>query len=236
MMSTIVEQLYYQEEKLKYVIGKLNLKKGEIAQKLEISQAFLSQLMNFSENKLKKWHLYAFCHVYQIPIEIFENKQIKTTQQIDTILTHAQQTEKMFEPNYELLDKLVGTWYFYSYHSQQNDHIWQTETTIYENGTTRDKNKNIGKLLIGKNQSVIIKETYNAKNLNTITFDNNRITYKAFPFSRVSKINALNNELLTFGVCSKVKLNYEEIKEILGDYNKVQLKIDHEMLQRIYTL
>ncbi|CAA6822230.1 MAG: Unknown protein [uncultured Sulfurovum sp.] len=228
--------LHYLEERLQYVIKSLSLSTKDIARKLEISPALVSQIQNYSNGKLRKYHLYAICHAYNIPTEIFENDNIKTAEQIDKFLTQSKETEKIFENNKELLNKLVGTWYFYSYHSQKNDDIWQTETTIYTDGTVEDKHKNKGKIFIGKNQSLIIKETHNAKNLNTITFDNNRITYNAFPFSRISKVNALNNELLSFGFCSRVKLAYEEAKEVLGDYSTVQLKIDHNMLERIYNL
>lgn len=236
MMSGTSETLYYQEEKLKFVIEELQLKKGEVAKELEISQTFFSQLMNYRDGKLKKWHLLAICHAYKIPIEIFDNPNIKTTAQIQNILKYAKKSSSIFEKNEEILNKLIGKWYFYSYSSQDDTNIWQTETTIHADGTVEDKNQNRGKLFIGKNQSVILKETYNAKNINTITFDNNRITYNIFPFSRTSKVNALNNELLTFGFCSKTKIDYEEAKVILGEYDKVQLKIEHTMLDRIYSL
>lgn len=228
--------LYYREEKLKYIIDSLNLHRGEMAKKLETNNATIAHITDYSSKRLRNWHLYAICHAYNIPMEIFENKEIKTTEQIDNILNHSKKTEKIFGTNYKVLEKLLGTWYFYSYHSQYHDDIWQTKTIIYDDSTIEDQHQNRGKLFIGKNQSIILKETHNAQNLNSITFDNNRITYNIFPFSRTSKINALNHELLNFGICSKDKLEYEKAKEILGQYSKVQLKIDHTMLERIYNL
>lgn len=233
-MSTVPEKLYYPEEKLKFVIETLQLKKGEVAKKLEISQTFLSQLMNYSEGKLKKLHLFAICHAYNIPIEIFNNEKINTTDKIQNLLNYTKKSSTIFTNSQVMLDKLLGKWYFYSYSSQNTENIWETETTIYSDSTVEDKHKNRGKLFIGQNQSVILKETNNAKNLNTITFDNNRVGYDTFPFSRISKMNALNSELLTFGFCSRKKVEYEEAKNILGDYDKVQLKMDYTMLERLY--
>lgn len=223
--------LYNLEEKLHFVIKSLNLKNGDIASRLEISSGLVSQIQNHYNGKLRKCHLYAICYAYNIPIEIFENHNINTKEIISSLLT---QREKIFHKNYDLLEKLKGKWYLYSYPSNLNlSDVWITETTIYEDFSVEDMHQNRGRLYIGKNQSIILKESNNAKNLTSITFDNNRVTYDNFAFSRVSKSNSVDRELFNFGFFSRNKMNKDEAKEVLGETKKVQLHMDSEMLDRI---
>jgi transcriptional regulator with XRE-family HTH domain len=227
------EKLYYQEEKLKYVIKTLHLTTKEVAKELEISQGMVSQILNYRNNRLRRIHLHAICHAYSIPIEIFENREVNSTELIDQMLKESQ-NGSMFRKDYELLDKLLGKWYLYSYPSNPNlSEVWATETYFYEDFSVEDMHQNRGKLLIGKNQSIIIKESHNSHNLTSITFDNEKVTYKNFAFSRVSKSNSLNQELFNFGFFSRKKMETEEAKEILGEIKKVQLHMDYEMLKRI---
>jgi hypothetical protein len=111
--------------------------------------------------------------------------------------------------------------------------VWETETTIYEDFSVEDMHGNRGKLLIGRNQSIILKESSNSKNITSITFDNNRVVYGKFPFSRVSKSNGINKELFNFGFFSRDRVELDEATEILGKIKEVQLKIDHNMLERL---
>ncbi|CAA6821360.1 MAG: Unknown protein [uncultured Sulfurovum sp.] len=225
--------LYNNEEKLNYVIKKLNLQTKEIAQKLEITPALISQIQNHYNGKLKKIHLYAICNAYNIPMEIFENENINREEIIDELLDQAEQNI-MFHDDHDILDKLAGLWYVYSYPSNPKlSEVWCTETTIYENFQVEDAHKNRGKLYIGEKQSIILKESNNSKNVTSITFDNNRITYETFPFSRVSKSNSLNKELFNFGFFSRRKMSKEEAKEVLGSVNEVQLQMNYELLERI---
>ena len=225
--------LYNNEEKLNYVLKKLNLQTKEIAQKLEISPALISQIQNHYNGKLRKIHLYAICNAYDIPIEIFESEKINQEEMIDNLLEKSKDTV-MFYNNHTLLDKLIGRWYVYSYPSNPKlSEVWCTETTIYENFQVEDAHQNKGKLYIGEKQSIILKESNNSKNITSITFDNNRITYETFPFSRVSKSNSLNKELFNFGFFSKRKLNIAEAKEVLGSLDEVQLQMNYGLLERI---
>ena len=227
-------ELYNQEEKLHYVFKFLKLSTNEIAKKLEISSGLVSQIQNYSNGKLRKYHLYAICYAYNIPIEIFENKNINTKEMIRNLLEPIKNKDEVFEKDYEILQKIIGTWYLYSYSSNKNSlEIWETETTVYEDFSVQDIHNNRGKLYIGKNQSIIIKESNNSKNLTSITFDNNRITYEKFAFSRVSKSNGLNKELFNFGFFSKNKVDLDEAQEVLGKIEKAQLQMDYEMLERI---
>ncbi len=225
--------LYTREEKLSYVIKSLNLKTNEIADTLEISTSLVSQIQNYYNNKLKKIHLYAFASAYNIPMEIFENSQIDTSKKIDNLMQSFSLRE-IFSANQDILSKLVGKWYLYSYTSSPyEENVWSTETHIYENFSVIDVHKNVGQLYIGQNQSLIIKESHNSKNITTTVFDNARITYGNFPFSRISKSNALNREIFNFGFFSREEMRKERAKEILGNINKVQLQMDHRMMDRI---
>lgn len=227
-------ELYHQEEKLHYVLKFLKISTKEIAQKLEISTGLVSQIQNYSNGKLRKYHLYAICYAFNIPIEIFNNKNINTEEMIHNLLETVKNENSMFQKNYEVLKRITGEWYLYSYPSQRNfSEVWETETTINEDLSVEDKHRNRGKLYIGKHQSIILKESRNSKNITSITFDNNRVTYEKFPFSRVSKSNSLNKELFNFGFFSRDKVDLDEAKEVLGKIEKVQLQMDYEMLERI---
>jgi hypothetical protein len=167
-------------------------------------------------------------------MEIFENKEVNNTKIIDSLLEQTSNPNAMFQNDYKLLSKLLGTWYVYSYPSHPNlTDIWITETQIYENFHVEDMHKNIGKLYIGRNQSIILKESNNSKNITSITFDNDRVTYENFPFSRVSKSNSLNKELFNFGFFSRRKMHKEEAKEVLGNINEVQIQMNYALLERI---
>jgi len=228
------EKFEYNEEKLAYVIKKLGLVNKDISKKMGISAVTVSQIKNYRDAKLRNHHIYAMCFVYNIPVEIFENKDIDTIEKIDELLAQQHKELKIFAHNKDILDKLVGVWYMYSYPSNPRlADIWETETTFYNDYRVKDEHKNEGTLHIGKNQTLILKESNGSKNITSITFDNARIFYNVFLFSRVSKSNSVNKELFNFGICSRKKLDKKEVKRILGEVNEVQLQINYDILERI---
>ena len=223
--------IYTKEEKLKYIITKLNLSNKDIFEKLELGRVTLANIKCYHQNRLRKHHLYAICSAFHIPMEIFEDESIQTEEKIDEILMNK---IDIFHKDYELLNKLNGDWYLYSYPSNSSfAKVWETKTTIYKDFSVEDMHQNRGKLFIGKNQSIILKESHNSKNITSITFDNNRVAYSHFPFSRVSKSNGINKELFNFGFFSREKIDLDDATKILGELKDVQLKIDHNMLERI---
>ena len=231
-MNTEDTLLYNNEEKLHYVLKKLNLTTKEISKKLEISSGLVSQIQNHYNGKLRKIHLYALSNAYNIPIEIFEDERINQKETIDSMLKQA--SFKIFTPNYQLLEKLVGKWYLYSYPSNKNlSEVWTTETHIYDDFTVLDIHRNRGKIYIGKKQSILIKESNNSKNITTTLFDNDRVTYGNFPFSRIAKSNSYNREILSFGFFSRRNMSKTEAKDILGEIDKSQLQMDYDMIDRI---
>ena len=228
------------EGKLAYVIEKRELVTKDIAKKLGVTSALIARIKNHVDQettKLRNMHLYAICFAYNIPIEIFENKNVNTEEKINLYLNKEKEEKrdsKPFSPNQEILSKLEGEWYMYSYTSNPMlGEMWETKTTFYSDYIVEDEHNNRGTLHIGKNQSVILKESNGSKNITTITFDNSRIFYGAFLFSRISKSNSINKELFNFGLCSRKRLDREFVKEILGEKNEVQLQIKYDILERI---
>ena len=226
-----MEYFYHKEEKLKYVLKVLKIQNKDIAEKLDIGRVTIANIKSYHQGRLRKHHLYAICSAYNIPIEIFEDEAINTKEKVDEIL---KDRDEIFIKDYELLNKLKGDWYLYSYPSSSAiAEVWETETTIYEDFFVEDMHGNRGKLFIGKNQSIILKESRNSKNITSITFDNNRVAYGIFPFSRVSKANSINKELFNFGIFSHEKLEINKAKEILGAVKGVQLQMKQDILERI---
>ena len=227
--------LFYNEEKLKYVSKLLNLKTKDIAKKLGVQDSFISKLYDYGTGKLKPIHLYAFSKAYNIPMVIFEDESIDSEEKVKKILESYQSNKSIFKnKDTQILDELLGDWYMYSYPSNlKQAELWEVKTTFYEDGSVVDEYKNRGFIHIGKNQSIILKESACSKNITSITFDNYSVYYKVFLFSRVSKSNGVNQELFNFGICSKNKIAIDEVKKILGDREKVQMKIDSLMKERI---
>ena len=142
--------------------------------------------------------------------------------------------EKIFELFFIKKYEFLINKNFYSYPSNHKlAEVWETETTFYDDYIVEDEHANRGMLHIGTNQSVILKESGGSRNITSITFDNARVFYNIFLFSRVSKSNSLNKKLFNFGISSRKKIDKELIKEILGDVNGVQLQMQYDILERI---
>jgi len=222
--------------KLAYIKKKLNIATKDMAKKLEVSSAFISKLKSPYETttRLRSLHIYAICSAYNIPLNIFENKDIDTADKIDELLNQQHKENTIFHHNKEVLDILVGVWYMYSYPSNPRlADVWETKTTFHDDYRVVDEHENEGTLNIGHNQCVVLKESAGSKNITSITFDNSRIFYNVFIFSRVSKSNSMNKELFNFGICSRKKLDKSLVKEILGDVNRVQLQMSYDVLERV---
>jgi len=230
----VENQIFYnREEKLNYILKKLNISTKDIAKTLEISTGLVSQIQHYYYGKLRKIHLYALSNAYNIPMDIFEDEAINNKDMIDQMLKQSA-IRDIFKQDHKLLDKLLGTWYLYSYPSNPNlSEVWSTETYIYEDSTVVDVHQNRGLLHIGANQSIIVKESHNSKNITTTVFDNDRVTYGSFPFSRIAKSNNFNREILSFGFFSRKKIPKNEAKDILGKIEKVQLQMDYSVIERI---
>ena len=234
MQEEIIQHFYNNEEKLDFIIKytKLNIK--EIANLWGMQPNYISKLREQSHNSLRPMHLYAFTGAFNIPFEVFD-KKVKTSKQVIEILEEYKKEEKeeLFSKNKQLLQDIQGDWYAYFYPSNRFSEIYRIKTTINLDGTVFDANGNRGKLFIGTNQSLIIKESKNSKNLISITFDNHQVAYKIFHFSLVSKRNHNNLEMFNYGFFSRHEIESEMLKDILGKKEKVQLKMECDFAERI---
>ena len=230
-----------QKERLDYALKYKKLTDLEVAEALGVNHSYIAKLRKSSVNALREMHIVAICYLFNIPIEIFKNKNIGSEKEIKKILDTQKIENSIFYQDYRLLNKLTkkneGIWYFYSYPSTISlANVWITKTQFFDDFSVIDEHNNKGKLFIGKNQSIIIKESSNSKNITSITFDNARVFYNAFIFSRVSKSNGANRELFNFGISSRKKLDKNLVKEILGDMKEVQLQVNYSILERIAVI
>ena len=234
-MQELIQHFYNREEKVSFLINYLKLNVKDIADLWEMQPNYISKLREESHNSLRAMHLYAFTGAYNIPYKIFEDKSIKTSHQIIEILEEQQKVEKetLFKQESQLLKNIEGDWYAYFYPSNRFADIHSIKTTINLDGTVLDQNGNWGKLFIGTNQSIIIKETANSKDLVSITFNNHQIAYEMFHFSLVSKRNHVKREMLNFGFFSRKEIEPDTIKEILGKKEFLQLKMQCDFVERI---
>ena len=229
------ERFFYNEQKLDFIIKHLKLDATEIAKLFGVKPAYISKLRDARHDSLKEMHLYAFTGAFNIPFKIFDTK-VKTTQEIKSILEeekNKKRSNQIFKSNKQLLDSIQGDWYAYFYPSNRFADIYKINTTFHLDGTLSDQNNNQGRLLIGTNQSIIVKEAFNSKNLITIVFDNHQVAYEMFHFSLLSKRNHVNREMFNFGFFSRKEIELDMVKDILGDKERVQLKMECDFIERI---
>ncbi|MBN2825690.1 MAG: hypothetical protein JXQ76_10215 [Campylobacterales bacterium] len=177
---------------------------------------------------------------FNIPLKVWD-KEVRV-EEMDSIIQSYQENQKSIAPllpfcnNQELLERLVGEWSAYFYSSQIDPTPHSIKHTIYPDGKVEDENGNRGQLFLGTNQSMIIKEATNSKNLVSYTFNNSQVAYATFVFTLSSKSDMVNDEILNFGFLSKKRFANDEVKKILGERDKLQMKIDKAFLERVAVL
>jgi hypothetical protein len=72
--------------------------------------------------------------------------------------------------------------------------------------------------------------------LTVIRFSNRHVTFEHFHFTIVSNQNGTINEMVNFGFYSRKKYSAKEAKEILGEMDKAQLKLNLEFEKRLRKL
>jgi len=228
------ERFFYTEEKVSFIIDYLKLSVKKIADLWGMQPNYISKLRDESHNSLRPMHLYALSGTFDIPYEVFDKRVKTSTQVIQIIEEHKKEKKKpLFKRDEQLIQNIKGDWYAYFYPSNRFANIYRIKTTINSDGTVVDQNNNCGKLFIGTNQSIIVKETINSKNLVTITFDNHQVAYDMFHFSLVSKRNHNNLEMFNYGFFSRYEIEPKMLKDILGEKVKVQLKMECDFAERI---
>jgi hypothetical protein len=233
------QRLFNNSEKLAFVLRYLDIDINDVVAKFGMSKSYISKLQKHNYEEFKDMHKYAFESAYGVPRVIFDDPNINSEKKIIEILNgnkylYSRNIEIFHYANNELLRRLEGVWYGYFHHSNQFKPPHQIKTTIHDDYSVTDANGNSGQLCIGRhNQSMIIKESKNSKNLISMTFDNHRVAYKLFPVSLVSKRNSVNREMLSFGFFSKKELNQDIVEKILGEVKSVQLKMHCDFDERI---
>jgi len=178
-----------------------------------------------------------------VPKSIYSD-EIDTIEKIDReIMEHKEkirQNRLIFENNLfiednRLYNNLLGEWNSYLYSSTytrtRKIHIFKTY--FKEDYDVIDEHKNRGKLFIGNNQSLVIKKSPNEKNFSVIIFQNINVTYKIFRFSIISIQNGTSDEMTQYGFYSKKEYSKDEAKEILGDIDDIQLKLNLDFAKRV---
>ena len=99
-----------------------------------------------------------------------------------------------------------------------------------------DEFDNEGKLFMGENQSLIIKKTPNEKNFSIIVFNHTHVTYKTFRFTIFSIQNGTGSggeEMINWGFYTKNRVSLQEVENILGKKDNVQIKLDLNFAKRV---
>ena len=198
---------------------------------------------------IKKIHMESIEKHYQIPLSIWNYSLPFDEEKINIIIEEYRtslnrgalsfkEQDKIFQKNQKLFNKLKGVWYAYLYPSNplsanKTEGIWIVETTIYEDYRVVDWWGNAGYLKLGKNESLIIKESYENDDLTVIRFSNRHVPFKHFRFTIISNQNNTTHEMVNFGFYSRKKYSPKEAKDILGEMNRVQLKLDLEFEKRL---
>jgi hypothetical protein len=193
----------------------------------------------YNPSVLKKVHMEALERHFNIPIEVFDvNKPLGAIDAtIQEYRNNVYLSEVFRESDENLMKSIKGVLYAHSYaskasHKPMGVHV--IKTTIYENHRVVDQAGNTGILKIGKEQSCIIKESKNAKSLTIIRFDNYQALYGNFRFLIFSNQNGKRDEeMVNYGFYSRKAYRPDEAKAILGDIDKVQLKLDKEFATRV---
>jgi len=178
---------------------------------------------------------------YQIPLEIFDHSVrfddkllISMIDEYRNKLKEKEKRTSIFSPNPKLLTKLQGDWYSYFYPSANFIELQCIKTTVNLDYSVIDEYGNRGMVNFGVDQSIIIKESKNSKNLTSIIFNNRTITYSIFPYSMISRTNSSNRAINYFGFFSRKKFDIETAKKILGeDRELMQIQIPYEFEDRI---
>jgi hypothetical protein len=220
-------------EEIDYEIERYRKEKEELIYKARLQKKILKKL---EENQL-------------IPEDIF-NIELKLKNEFETLIkehkeklcrkttaqAHHNFSHKVFPNNEKVFNNLKGVWYGYVYPSNpasSKDGIWVVETTINDDYSVVDYWGNRGYLKIGKNESLIIKESYDHDDLTIIRFSNRQVPSKHFHFVIISNQNHTLNEMVNFGFFSRKQYTPDEAKEILGDMESKQLKLDLEFNERL---
>ena len=121
-----------EKDKFNFITRYLNIKGGDIAEKLNIDNSTVSRWKKntnavvFDKNKYS-----LFTENFDIPIEIF-NKDINTIRKIEIILKQVQENLLSKDFKKDILQKLQGKWYWYGYTTNRPNkkNFWENNISI----------------------------------------------------------------------------------------------------------
>jgi len=206
------------------------------------SNTMISNLRNSTRTAtLNQLHMDGLEKYFNIPVEVWKDLDISDEKIDKTILEYRKRqyhNKHIFTRNNRLFDKLKGIWYAYLYASnpasaKETEGIWIVETTIHDDYSVVDYWGNKGYLKLGKNESLIVKESYDNEDLTIIRFPNRQIPSEHFRFIIVSNQNNTEHEMVNFGFYSRIKYSPKKAKKILGEVNNMQLKLSLDFNDRV---
>jgi len=222
---------------------------GEVATQFGFkNHSKISAFRNPNNNHtLLKVHIEALERHFSIPVRVFD-ADVTIDEVEDIIKEHR---ELQFERSINIYDEVFkyehstllnyirGRFYAYIYPSNPQG-TWTkeglniVETTINDDLSVHDEYGNRGVLKIGKHQSFIFKVSYDEKDINVIRFENRQAIYgQNFRFVILSNQNGTTHEMINFGFYSRRLYTPNEAKAILGEIEKLQMKLDIEFSQRV---
>lgn len=240
------------EEKLNYLLEHY-MSASEVTKAFGFKSNTMISNMRKGQTNIATLHMEGLEKHFHIPMKIFEHV-ITTKEQIDEAISKYQKQleepsanlklppyyqflTKIFPINEKLFFKLKGTWYGYVYPSNpasSKDGIYEVKTLINDDYSVIDQPwGNKGFLQIGKNESLIIKESYEHDDLTIIRFSNRQVHSGLFRFIIISNQNHTLNEMVNFGFFSRHQYSPSEAKKILGNISTKQLKLDLDFNERL---
>ncbi len=222
------------EEKLDFVLDYLKISASEVAEKFETSKSVVSQWRSTNYKKFKKMHQYALKDAFGIPLEVFEDS-ITKKEEIVSLLN-----KTMYQDNsnidYEILEKLIGDRYCYSYNSSDLLKIdflrFLDDLTVlcYED----DNLQFYGKVIfLDKAQTIISLSSKEYPYNIFIIFDTEYIVNDIFYATLMFKSDYIKQDVVEFIIISKKKLPLNDIKKLLQNPQSKRLKANKEFIENI---
>lgn len=238
------------EEKLDYLLNNY-MSATDVASAFGFKSDAVLTKMRRGQSNINTLHLDGLEKYFNIPKKVFDN-EIKNKEKIDKLIKSYKKevlkaslpiddsslfSSQIFPKNEKLFNKLKGKWYGYVYPSNpaSAEHgIWEVKTIIGDDYSVVDEPwGNAGYLMLGKNESLIVKESYDHDDLTIIRFSNRQVPSEHFRFVLVTNQNHTLNEIINFGFFSRKQYSPNEAKEILGDLKSKQLKLDLAFNERL---
>ena len=226
------------EEKLDIILDYYNIKNNTIAQKLEVSASLVSQWRNKHSQKLNKLHIYALAKAFNIPLEIFEDQEINSKEElIDKLgcccnLTH---NECVFKRRFPSV--LIGKWHCYNYNHNGNldvdlVEIDRFEVKVYNN---RGELRYTGyPLAINNYQTLLVLSRDGEPYSVHVTINNDLVNSDIF-YTAASFKSYSNKDAVMFCIFSKKSLDKLTAVDILGDRTKNLLTMSDFIVNNIET-